>query len=205
AGGLVGDHLRDVQAREREVGSGVFEGYVRGVVRAGEKVRTRPGEPLHADRQRGPHRLIVGSLPRGQAAGQRDAVQGHIWVVMGAQLNGALLAEDPAAQRGSLHGGRKNAKVLQSRAVHLATCPSRKGVINASTSPGRRVTPTCVVPGSTASCAFGRSSNISTTSGSGEKSRSPKISRGGTGSDRSSSVHPANSGTIPHALAAHPP
>ena len=63
-------------------------------------------------------------------------------------------------------------------------------MISASTSPGRRVTPTCVVPGSTASCAFGRSSNISTTSGSGEKSRSPKISRVGACSDRSSSVHP---------------
>jgi hypothetical protein len=51
-------------------------------------------------------------------------------------------------------------------------------VINANTSPGRRVTPTCVVPESTASCAFGRSSNISTTSCNREKSRSPKISRG---------------------------
>jgi hypothetical protein len=45
-------------------------------------------------------------------------------------------------------------------------------------------------PGSTASCAFGRSSNISTTAGNGEKSRSPKISRVGTGRERSSSVHP---------------
>ena len=69
-------------------------------------------------------------------------------------------------------------------------------MINANTSPGRRVTPTCVVPGSTASCAFGRSSNISTTSGNGEKSRSPKISRVGACSDRSSSVHPGNSCTI---------
>src|SRR5215831_14348750 len=80
---------------------------------------------------------------------------------------------------------------------------SRNDVINASTSPGRRVTPTCVVRGSTASCAFGRSSNSSATSGNGEKSRSPKISRVGTCSDRSSSVHPGNSCTIAEVLAAN--
>src|SRR5215472_8402700 len=71
--------------------------------------------------------------------------------------------------------------------------PTRNCVIIASTSPGRRVTPTCVVPGSTASCAFGSSSNISATSDNGEKSRSPKISRVGTCSDRTSSVHHGNS------------
>jgi hypothetical protein len=32
-------------------------------------------------------------------------------VLMGAQLSGALLAEDPKAQRGSLGGGRKDAQV----------------------------------------------------------------------------------------------
>ena len=37
AGGLVGDRLGDVQAGEREVGSGLFQGHVRGVVRAGEE------------------------------------------------------------------------------------------------------------------------------------------------------------------------
>ena len=49
AGRLIGDHLGDVQARECEAGSWLFEGYVRGVVRAGEEVRARLGEPLHAD------------------------------------------------------------------------------------------------------------------------------------------------------------
>jgi hypothetical protein len=111
-GGLVGDHLGDVQAWECEAGSWLLEGYVRSVVRAGEKVRARLGEPLHTDRQRGPDRLVVGSLPGRQAAGQRDAVQGHIWVVVRAQHNGTLLAENLKAQRGSLWGGRKNAKVL---------------------------------------------------------------------------------------------
>src|SRR5215831_4631849 len=81
--------------------------------------------------------------------------------------------------------------------------PSRNDVIKASTSPGRRVTPTCVVPGSTASCAFGRSPNSSTTSGNGEKSRSPKISRVGACSDRSSSAHPGNPCTIADVLAAN--
>ena len=41
-------------------------------------------------------------------------------------------------------------------------------MISANTSSGRRVTPICVVPGSTASCAFGRGSNISTTSDNGQ-------------------------------------
>src|SRR5207302_1910136 len=81
--------------------------------------------------------------------------------------------------------------------------PARNGVISANSSPGRRVTPTCVVPGSTASCAFGRSSHNSTMSGNGEKSRSPKISMVGTCSDRSSSVHPGNSCTIVDVLAAN--
>ena len=58
-------------------------------------------------------------------------------------------------------------------------------------------------PGSTASCASGRSSNISTTSDSGEKSRSPKSSRVGACSDRSSSVQPGNSCTIVDVWAAN--
>jgi hypothetical protein len=82
---------------------------MRGVVRADEKFGASAGEPVHADRQRGPDRLVVGFLPRGQTAGQRNAVQGHIWMVMWAQVAGALLAENPKAQRGSLRGGRKNA------------------------------------------------------------------------------------------------
>jgi hypothetical protein len=47
---------------------------------------------------------------------------------------------------------------------------SRNGVMSASTSWARRLTSIWVAPGSTASCAFGRSWNISTTSGNGMKS-----------------------------------
>src|SRR5690348_4706183 len=84
-----------------------------------------------------------------------------------------------------------------------AQSPPRNGVISASTSSGRCVTPMWVVPGSTASCAFGRSPNSSTMSDNGEKSRSPKISRVGVRSDRSSSVQPGVSCTILLFLAAN--
>src|SRR5262245_3061950 len=63
------------------------------------------------------------------------------------------------------------ASLHECRVVTVAQLSSRNGVISASTSALRCVTPTCVVPGSTASCALGRSSKTSTTSCSGEKSR----------------------------------
>src|SRR6266487_1635136 len=111
AGGVVGDHLGDVQARKRELLSGLLEGHVGGVVRAGEEVRARPCEPLHAHGQGGPDRAVVSLVPRGHAARQGDAVQGHVRVVVGAQPAESLLAERSEAQRRAFRAVRENAKV----------------------------------------------------------------------------------------------
>src|SRR5262249_47220498 len=111
-GGLVGDDLRDVQARQREVRTGLLERQVRGVVRADEEVRAGPGEPVRADRQGFPDGLIVTPRPGGQAAGERDAVERYVRMVGGTRVAGALLAEDPEAQRGAFRGGCENAEVL---------------------------------------------------------------------------------------------
>ena len=67
--GLLGHHLGDVQARQRQAGTRLFEGTMRGVVRASEEAGTGPGEPVHADRQRRADRREVACLPCGQAAG----------------------------------------------------------------------------------------------------------------------------------------
>jgi hypothetical protein len=56
-----------MQAREREAGSWLFEGNMRGVVGAGEEIGAGVGEPVDADRQCGPDRLVVGSFPPGEA------------------------------------------------------------------------------------------------------------------------------------------
>jgi hypothetical protein len=100
-----------VQARKRELLSGLLEGHVGGVVRAGEEVRARACQPLHAHGQGGPDRAVVSFVPRGHAARQGDAVQGHVRVVIGAQPAESLLAERSEAQRGPFRAVRENAKV----------------------------------------------------------------------------------------------
>jgi hypothetical protein len=57
AGGLAGNHLGDVQARKGEILTGFLQRQVRGVVRADEEVGACPGQPVNADRQRGPDRI----------------------------------------------------------------------------------------------------------------------------------------------------
>jgi len=69
ASGLLGDHLGDVQARQRQAGPRLFEGTMRGVVRAGEEAGTSAGEPVHAYRQRRTDRVEIAPLPCGQDAG----------------------------------------------------------------------------------------------------------------------------------------
>ena len=100
AGGLVGDHLGDVEAAQGELGSGQLQGHVGGVVRADEEVGPGPGQPAHALGQRGPDRAVVAPVPGRHAAAQGDAVQGHVGMLVGAEPGEPLLAEGPEAQRG---------------------------------------------------------------------------------------------------------
>ena len=145
----------------------------RGVRRAGRRGLHATPVPLPSavpDDRRG------GSVHRAEVVGNRRRPRHHRRSGLSPTRFGAAV---------SLRLVRRGRALLRRTAIpetalHMtAQGASRNGVINASTSPGRRVMPTCVVPGSTASCAFGRSSNISTTSDNGEKSRSPKISRVG--------------------------
>ena len=81
---------------------------MRSVVRTGKEVRPGSGEAPYADRQGGPDRGVVAFGPVGKSAGQCDAVQGDLGMVVGAEVAEALLAERPEAQRGSFRRCRQN-------------------------------------------------------------------------------------------------
>jgi hypothetical protein len=111
AGGLLSHHLGDVQSRQGQVRSGLFEGDVRGVVRADEEVRARPGQPLGAARERGPDRHVVALVPGQHAARHGDAVQGDIRVVVRADPPETFLAEGEEAQGRTFRAVREDAEV----------------------------------------------------------------------------------------------
>lgn len=69
----------------------------------------------------------VPRLPCGQAAGQGDAVQGHIRVVVRAEFSEAILAERPEAQRGPVRGGGKDAGMLHEHPGRDEAAPGRRG------------------------------------------------------------------------------
>ena len=112
AGGLVGDDLGDVQARQGEILAGLFQGQVGGVVRADEEVGACVGEPPHARRQRVPDRQVVSLVPRGHAARQGDAVESDVRMLVGPHPVRSLQAEAAQAQRRALHAVRQDAKVF---------------------------------------------------------------------------------------------
>jgi hypothetical protein len=137
ARGLVGDHLGDVQAGHGQVGPWPLQGHVGGVVRADEEVRPGGGQPRHAHRQGGPDRVMVAGVPGGHAAGQGDAVHGHVGVVVGAEPGEPLLAEGAEAQRRPLGAVGEDAKVPQLHDRLHSTMPVPAGA--RPPDPGRRL------------------------------------------------------------------
>src|SRR5262249_19150154 len=110
-GGLPRDFSCNVESRQRQFLSALFESGMGRIVRTHEEIRTSLSESKGAFRQDRPNLRVIPAFPSLHALPESDGVQSHVRVLVWTQLAKALLTERPEAKCRSLGAVSKNAEV----------------------------------------------------------------------------------------------